>query len=174
MNLVRMRRFNRISKDEIFSQQFQGRGILQATCLEHAYQPAPILYLLMKIPGAINFPSWKSRVRIPSPAFFGKFLGFNIVQRVPFLAGAVVGSLVSRPDNILRSKPATVFYSWLSEQTRGRFAGKSSKQIPALNAGHRFFLYSWLYHNWLVTAAGVSPPAPQPCRPILFGRNDEN
>ena len=90
--------------------QTRGRGILQATCLEHAYQPAPILYLLMKIPCVINFPSWMSRVRIPSPAFFGKLLGFNIVQRESFKLRTVTGSLVCRPDTNLRSKPATVFF----------------------------------------------------------------
>ena len=211
MNLVRMQKFNRISKDEIFSQQFRGRGILQATCLRHAYQPAPFLYLLMKNPGAYNFPSWMSRVRIPSPAFFGKLLGFNIIQREPFSLLAVTGFTGWSQPTQLYSMPVAVSFSLAILCMLGRFGLLRSPPQPTCWTGPRLvflsiFLISltwrcclfvsgiWIrtltgtpkwyldtyaygltafffirgHINWLVTAVGVSPPAPQPCRPIFF------
>ena len=50
----------------------------------------PCLFLIQD--RRVGFPSWMSRVRIPSPAFFGKLLGFDIVKRESFLAETVAGT----------------------------------------------------------------------------------
>jgi len=121
-------------------------GVTSAGDLPEVHVPTRPLFLIQN--RRVGFPSWMSRVRIPSPAFLWKLLGFDIVKRELFLARAVSGSLARISYVAKQSKPGTVIFTALIIRSSVRLRLFHFGLASGMHAGHCIFLCS-CFHSVL-------------------------
>jgi len=111
---------------ESFKRLYQGESqSAHILCEVRSSSPCPFLIQDRRV----GFPSWMSRVRIPSPAFLGKLLGFNIIQRESFLAETVAGSGFLLRLWLSVTEPANIICSLLS-LGQGKHLRKECQAFP--------------------------------------------